>query len=77
MFSIEMNEDGYKIKVSAPGSRMRGYTIMAKNLKEVHAAIDHHFAAGLDGNRNLRHRHTTNSVKHCPFCNSSPVRRIP
>jgi hypothetical protein len=58
MISIENYGNGYKIKLSNPGSGMRGFSVFASNLGEVHLAIDHYC-----GNH-----HASINVPQCPLC---------
>lgn len=55
MITIRPVYNDYKMLFSNPGSGWRGFSVMAKSIDEVHAAIDHH--------HNRKHDHTK-----CPLC---------
>lgn len=44
MLTIRQVYNEWKITYSNPGSGQRGYSVMARNLDEVHVFIDHHHA---------------------------------
>ena len=50
--------NAYDLKVSEPGTRWRGYVIVANNLQEVQEAISHYF----HGNS------PEHNEDHCPLC---------
>jgi len=47
MLKISNQANGYKIKLSNPGSGKRGKSIFAQNVAELHEAIDHYYMATL------------------------------
>lgn len=61
MLTISQVYNQYKIKYSNPGSGQRGYAVMADNLDEVHAFIDHHHAR-------------PHNTSKCPACREAEAR---
>lgn len=60
MISISNGPNGYEIRISYPsmgGMGVRGFTVLAHDVKEVHEAIDHYF-------RLVHYRHR----EGCPLC---------
>ena len=63
MLKIEQEGNRLKVSVSEPGTGMRGYHVMARDMAEVHQAIDHYYRPN-----SCDKRHATNAVENCPFC---------
>lgn len=43
MISFSNEYRGYKVKVSNPGTGVRGYSFTARDLDEAHQALDHYY----------------------------------
>lgn len=43
MIKISHDSPGFKVVISEPGMGVKGYSVRARNLAEVHAAIDHYY----------------------------------
>ena len=43
MITITHEGNGYKIKLSWPGTGTRGYNVHANDVNEIHAALDHYY----------------------------------
>lgn len=64
MITIEPNGDGYTMKFSGgKGSGLRGYTVEARSIEEVHEAINHFERKGP-----RVQQHINNEIGHCPLC---------
>lgn len=59
MLSISNGPRGYTLKFSDRGSGARGWKVEARDIEEVHEAIDHHFAG---------RSHTGSRPTTCPIC---------
>lgn len=65
---IEIIPDGngkYTMKFRWPKTGFKGYTHVARNLVEVHNALDHHFTKGANPQD-----HANSKVEDCPLCRS-------
>lgn len=62
MISIENHNGGFKLKMSWPGSGFRGHSKKARDLAEVHEAVDHYFG------QNATAHHSTGRPETCPLC---------
>ena len=66
MITIRHEAEGCKMKFSNPGSGMRGFSVHARSVAEVHAALDHYLGVG-GGTR--RQGHVNNTLaESCPLC---------
>jgi hypothetical protein len=55
MIKISQENNGYKMVFSNPGSGTRGFKVVAKNIAEVNAAVQHYYGSG-------------KCVDICPLC---------
>jgi len=60
MITISHQENGYKVKVSWPGTGQRGYNVHANDIDAIHEVIDHYYAH--NGG------HAREPVETCPLC---------
>jgi hypothetical protein len=56
MIQISASGGGYDLKFSAPGIGWRSVKVHARNVQEVHEAIDHHLVAAA-GEARQQHTH--------------------
>ena len=63
MITIRPVYEKHKMLFSNPGSGERGFSVMAKSIDEVHAAIDHYQVRP--------HNHL-----HCPLCRLETKERV-
>ena len=57
------NGNGFTISLVEPGSGLRSRKYNARNMDEVHSAIDHYFGIG-----RTNHHHDDVGVSNCPIC---------
>jgi hypothetical protein len=43
MLKIQRHGTGFKVSISEPGTGMRGYSVQARKLEQVHETIDHYY----------------------------------
>ena len=65
MIQIAASGGGYDLKFSAPGTGWRGIKVHARNVQEIHEAIDHHLVAATE---EARQQHTNSQRENCPLC---------
>jgi hypothetical protein len=58
MITIKQHYIGFQMRFSAPGTGVRGYSVIAKDSGEVKNAIDHHIGTG----------HNYDLIETCPLC---------
>lgn len=58
MISIERRGIGYSVKISEPGTGMRGYRVPAKDVLDCMFAVQHYYADHAN-------------EPHCPLCRKS------
>ena len=63
MLSISHRDNGFRVKISEPGTGWRGFSIQASNVKEVHECLDHYYRE-----RNGRQHCDCRRKKVCPLC---------
>lgn len=61
MITIRPVYNEFKITFSNPGSGWRGYSVMARDIPEVHRALDHYHRTG-------DHKGTWQPSDNCPLC---------
>jgi recombinational DNA repair protein RecR len=64
LITIKPIYNEFKIIVSNPGSGTRGFSTIAKNLDEIHQAIDH-----------CHGKHWDKNLENCPLCRDRNVSR--
>ena len=62
MIKIDRVCDSYKMLFSSAASGMRGFSVIAEDLGEVHLAVDHYHAT--PGSK----KHLALAMKKCPLC---------
>jgi hypothetical protein len=68
----------FKVTFSSPGSGLRGYSVYAADLDEVHEAINHHHNHGPRAGQ-----HDDGRIDHCPLCRQmrdeghTPAKAVP
>jgi hypothetical protein len=63
MLSISRHGNGFRVKISEPGTGWRGFSVQARDRKEVHECVDHYYS-----HRNARQHCGNQRKKVCPFC---------
>lgn len=63
MLKISQSGNGFEVAISEPGTGWRGYKVYASDVPEVHNALDHYYANGVN-----RTKHTNDAVEDCPLC---------
>lgn len=68
MLTISNQANGYKIKISHPGTGTRGFSVFAHGAEEVHHAIDHYLCC-------VQPSHSMVAREGCPLCRDVEAKR--
>ena len=63
MVSVERNWNGFKVRISEPGTGMRGYSVLARDMDEAKLALEHYYPPN-GGNK----KHPIGGRNDCPLC---------